>query len=172
MQQQIRQHRTGAILTCAASCAALRTHTNHDAQHESLYRHLAQAVRFFWDYAGDLGIADRITLVIGSDFGRTPHYNETDGKDHWPIGSYIVMSPGAPWGNRVVGVTDGGHNAYKINPTTLQRDDANGTIIYPKHVHDALRSYLGIQGTAAQLGLAFNNAEHIDFFNPARQTSV
>lgn len=28
------------------------------------------------------GIADRLVVVVGSDFGRTTHYNAEDGKDH------------------------------------------------------------------------------------------
>ena len=40
------------------------THDGHDAQHEVLYTHLADALGFFWDYAEELGIADRILLVI------------------------------------------------------------------------------------------------------------
>ena len=50
-----------------------------------------EALNFFWDTAELLGLADRILLVIGSDFGRTNFINETNGKDHWPIGSYILM---------------------------------------------------------------------------------
>ena len=34
------------------------------------------------------------------------------------------------------------HFALRINPRTLRRDDTNGTIIHPKHVHKALRRYM------------------------------
>lgn len=146
------------------------THARHDAQHEALFTHLADAVDFFWNYAAELGIADRITLVMGSDFGRTPHYNADDGKDHWPIGSYIIMEAAPAWGNRVVGLTDGGHNALKINPTTLKRDDSNGTLIYPKHVHQALRQYLGVEAFAQARQLGFGLTEQFDLFNPSKRT--
>ncbi|MBT5153266.1 MAG: DUF1501 domain-containing protein, partial [Gammaproteobacteria bacterium] len=63
------------------------THANHDALHASLFSHLADSIDFFWTSAEDAGLADRITLLIGSDFGRTPNYNSDMGKDHWPIGS-------------------------------------------------------------------------------------
>lgn len=146
------------------------THAQHDGQHESLFNHLAQAVDYFWSYAGELGIAERILLVMGSDFGRTPHYNADNGKDHWPIGSYVLMEASPDWGNRVVGLTDGAHNALKIHPTTLSRDDRNGTLIYPKHVHQALRRYLDVEEFALARQLGFGLTEHIDFFNPARST--
>ena len=56
---------------------------------------------YLWDYAETHGVADRMVVVIGSDFGRTNFYNSQDGKDHWPIGSYIVMEKNQPWTNRV-----------------------------------------------------------------------
>ena len=148
------------------------THAQHDPQHEALFNHFADVLDYFWDYAGELGIAHRITLVIGSDFSRTPHYNADDGKDHWPIGSYIIMEENPGWGNRVVGVTDSGHNALAINPHTLQRDDVDGTLIYPKHVHQALRRHLDLDAFAQERQLGFHITEDIDFFNPDRWTRV
>ncbi len=146
------------------------THVNHDAQHAALYSHLADALDYFWAYAEELGIANRITLVLGSDFGRTPFYNADNGKDHWPIGSYIVMEQAPEWGSRVVGVTDGAHNALRIDPTSLARDDANGIILHPKHVHQALRRYLGIDDFAVQQGLSFGVTEDVDLFAPNKWT--
>ena len=102
---------------------------------------------YLWDYADLQGVADRLVVVMGSDFGRTNRYNADGGKDHWPIGSFIVMEKNQRWANRVVGETDDLHFAHKINPVTLQRDDADGTLIYPKHFHKALRRYLGIEMT-------------------------
>ena len=112
-----------------------------------------------------------VIVVVGSDFGRTPHYNNDNGKDHWPIGSVIVMERNAVWGNRVVGVTDGGHNAHLINPTTLQRDDSGGTIIYPKHIHKALRRHLGLENTVTDANFRFDATEDFDFFNPSLATT-
>ena len=86
------------------------------------------------------------------------------------IGSYIIMENGAAWGNRQVGLTDEGHNANKIIPTSLKADDRRGTLIYPKHVHKALRRYLGVEGFAASRGFSFANTENFDFFNPAKNT--
>jgi hypothetical protein len=146
------------------------THANHDALHLSLFEHVVESVDYLWTFANELGIAERITLVIGSDFGRTPFYNADTGKDHWPIGSYIVMAKDAPWGNRVVGSTDELHNAHSINPSSLQVDNQSGTIIYPKHVHQALRRHLGIEAFGMDHGLGFPGTEDFDFFNPGKQT--
>ena len=145
------------------------THNDHDAQHEVLYTHLADALGFFWDYAEELGIADRILLVIGSDFGRTNFYNDGEGKDHWPVGSYIIMEQNAPWGNRVVGLTDELHFAKRINPATL-REDANGILITPAHVHKALQNYLGLDTFAEDMGLALKDVESLPLFDSSLQS--
>ena len=47
---------------------------------------------------------------------------------------------------------------------TLQRDDANGTIIYPKHVHKALRRYFGVEHSLGVQRFPFHNTEDFAFF--------
>lgn len=151
------------------SLGGFDTHDNHDLEHEVLYTHLADALGFFWDYAEELGIADRILLVIGSDFGRTNFYNDGEGKDHWPVGSYIIMEQNAPWGNRVVGLTDELHFAKRINPATL-REDPNGILITPAHVHKALQNYLGLDTFAEDMGLALKDVESLPLFDSSLQS--
>ena len=82
---------------------------------------------------------------MGSDIGRTNFHNARDGKGHWPIGRYVIMEKIQPWIGRAVGETDGLHFARRINPRTPRRDERNGAIIYPKHVHKALRRCFGIE---------------------------
>ena len=108
------------------------THAKHDPEHNWLLGNLTNSVDFLWELAEIHGVADRLVVVMGSDFGRTNHYNVDGGKDHWPIGSFVVMEKNQPWTNRVVGETDAVHFAHKIHPVTLRRDGGNGTIIYPK----------------------------------------
>ena len=140
------------------------THDAHDADQSWLLGNLTDSVDFLWDYAEEHNLADRLVVVMGSDFGRTNFYNSQEGKDHWPIGSFVIMEKNQPWTNRVVGETDDLHFAHRINPTTLERDDTNGTIIYPKHVHKAIRRYLGIENTPGALRFPFNNTEDFAFF--------
>ncbi len=139
------------------------THINHDSLHEPLIRHVNDALDLLWTMAEQANLADRMTVVIASDFSRTPFYNSDNGKDHWPIGSVIVMERNPSWGNQVVGVTDEAQNAASIDPDTLQQD-AGGTIIYPKHVHKALRRHLGLENTAVDQNFKFNNTEDFAFF--------
>ena len=141
------------------------SHDNHDAIHEQLYLHLSDALDFFWDYAEELEIADRILLVIGTDFGRTNFYNDGAGKDHWPIGSYIIMARNAHWGNRVVGLTDELHFAKRMNPVNLT-EDPNGIFITPAHVHKAIQKYLNLDQYAQANGVELKSIESLPLFDP------
>ena len=156
--------KTGVAISADLWLGGFDTHTNHDPLHEWLLGNLTESVDFLWDYAELHGIADRLVVVIGSDFGRTHFYNSVNGKDHWPIGSFVVMEKNRPWTGRAVGETDGLHYAYKIDPGTLRRDDTYGTILYPKHVHKALRRYLGVGDSHGALRFPFNNTEDCPFF--------
>ena len=141
------------------------SHDIHDPVSEALLTQFADAVHFFWDYAEELGLADRIVLVIGSDFSRTNFYNDGNGKDHWPIGSYMVMEQGAPWGDRVVGLTDELHFAKAINAETL-KEDPKGVLMTPSHVHRALQAYLGLDLHAEDIGLGLSDVENLPLFDP------
>ena len=156
--------KTGVAVSADLWLGGFDTHDAHDADQGWLLSNLTDSVDYLWDYAEIHGVADRLVVVMGSDFGRTNFYNSQNGKDHWPIGSYVVMEKNQTWTNRVVGETDEVHFAKKINPTTLERDDANGTIIYPKHLHKALRRYLGIEDTPGALRFPFSNTEDFEFF--------
>ena len=140
------------------------THDEHDLLQGWLLGNLTDSIDYLWDYAELHGVADRMVVVMGSDFGRTNKYNADQGKDHWPIGSFIVMEKNQRWTNRVVGETDGLHFAHKINPRTLQRDDSGGMSMYPKHIHKALRRYLGIEITDASQRFPFHNTEDLPLF--------
>ena len=156
--------RTGVAVAADLWLGGFDTHTYHDPDHEWLLGNLTDSVDFLWEYAEEHGVADRMVVVIGSDFGRTNFYNAVAGKDHWPIGSYIIMEKNQPWTGRAVGETDELHFAQRVNPRTLRRDDRGGTIIYPKHVHKALRRYLDIANTPGVQRFPFNNTEDFAFF--------
>ena len=140
------------------------THDNHDEDHGWLLGNLTDSVDFLWDLAEIHGVADRLVVVMGSDFGRTNRYNADDGKDHWPIGSFIVMEKNQRWTNRVIGETDELHFARKVNPSTLRRDDARGTLIHPRHVHKALRRYLGVGNSDGSRQFPFRDTEDLRIF--------
>ncbi len=147
------------------------THGNHDNLHAIELTKLAEAIDYLWETAEALGIADRLNVMIASEFGRTPYYNYGGGKDHWPITSSVFMKKNSPWGNRVVGATDDKHQALKINPATLQLDDS-GILIHPKHVMQAARQLVGIESHSVSQRFEFADLIPIDFFNQDISTII
>ena len=156
--------RTGVAVSADLWLGGFDTHDNNDPEQAALLTNLTRAVDYLWDYAEEQGIADRLVVMLGSDFGRTNFYNADDGKDHWPIGSYVIMEKNQPWTNRVVAASDDLHFALPVNPRTLERDDPNGIIIHPKHVHKALRRYLGIENSPGARRFPFADTEDFAFF--------
>ena len=54
-----------------------------------------------------------------------------------------------------------------MDPARLKRageNNPNGTHIYPKHEHKALRRYLGIENSRGARPFPFNNVEDFAFF--------
>ena len=156
--------KAGVAVSADLRLGGFDTHDDHDRDQGWLLGNLTLSVDYLWDYAELHGVADRLVVVIGSDFGRTNKYNAEMGKDHWPIGSFLVMEKNQRWTNRVVGETDERHFARKINPLSLQRDDLFGTLIHPKHIHKALRKYLGVANTENSQRFPFNNTAELPLF--------
>ena len=165
MQGALMVFQSGLGSAADLSLGGFDSHNDHDSISEALFAHLADALNFFWDEAEKAGLADRILLVVGSDFGRTNHYNDGNGKDHWPIGSYMVMERGAAWGDRVVGLSDELHFAQPINPATLKYDRW-GVIPTPAHVHQSIRDYLGLTDFAEERSLGLDGVESLPLFDP------
>ena len=118
------------------------THGNHDANAYPQLGDMLEGVHFLMAALQFAGIADRTTVVLGSDFGRTPYYNSGNGKDHWPVTSMIVLHPNTT-GGRVFGQSTDAFMAQALNTTTGQAD-ASGREMTPAHVNRALREMLGI----------------------------
>ena len=164
VQLTVLAFKAGVAVSADLRLGGFDTHDDHDRDQGWLLGNLTHSVDYLWDYAELHGVADRLVVVMGSDFGRTNKYNAEMGKDHWPIGSFLVMEKNQRWTNRVVGKTDERHFAHKINPLTLQRDDSFGTLIHPKHIHKALRRYLGVADTEDSRRFPFNNTAELPLF--------
>ena len=130
---------------------------------------MTSRITFLMDEAQRRGIADRLLVVISAEFGRTV-LNGGGGKDHNNVGgSYtILLPPGTGLGDRTVGYTGPRHEQRTINPTT-GAPDPNGIVINPKHVHEAIHTYLGFQSTAPG-GLGVPAAEKLKLFSPTCHT--
>ena len=130
---------------------------------------LTTLMQYVWDKAAQLGIENRIFMRVYSEFGRTP-LNGGDGKDHWSVGSQVFMEANPAWGNRVFGASGPRHQQLRINPATGAVDPVNGKVIAPRHLHAAVRDYLGFNTTDSRFQLRVPADEKFDFFNPAVQT--
>lgn len=162
-------YQSGLSVACQLGITGFDTHQDHDQLHFPVMAQLTSLVHYLFDQAEAGGFDDKLVVCLASDFGRRPFYNPGGGKDHWPIGSAILIQRGAGWGNRVVGATDAMHNALAIDPLTLAVDSSSGLILQPRHLQQALRQLAGVdQGAIAQQFPL--SAEYVDFFNPATQT--
>ena len=92
----------------------------------------------------DLDIDSKTLVTVTSDFGRTPGYNDGNGKDHYPVTSMIVTGGmnGKAIKSGVKGGTTDGHEPLGV-------DSASGTVggdltIRPAHVQNAMRRLAGI----------------------------
>lgn len=151
-------YQSGLCVSADLVCWGFDSHDNHDADQAAALQRLQNGIEYLWAEAQRLGIAERLVVLVQSDFSRTPHYNDGNGKDHWPITSALIMARNASWTNRVVGYTNASHEALAINPQTLQADAA-GVILQPKHIQQAMRQLAEIENhpLSQQFPLAAEN---------------
>lgn len=159
----------GLASTIQLSSGGFDTHSNHDAGMATALPRLTDLVDYLWNKSTELGISSRLFVRIYSEFGRTA-LNTGNGKDHHEVGCQVLMEANAAWGNRVVGASGPRHEARKINPATGAVDATAGVVIKPRHIHAALRRYLGIETTDPRFNLKVPTAEVFDFFSPALNT--
>lgn len=132
----------GVAVSANLNMAGFDTHGNHDQGQVDAITRLLDGVDHLCNEIVRHGLESKVTVIIGSDFGRTPFYNTGAGKDHWNVTSIMALGAGIT-GNRVIGETDANFEVRKLNAGTL-RADSSGLIVTPKHVHRALRDFLGV----------------------------
>ena len=133
---------SGVAVSANLNLGGFDTHGSHDVNHHRRLTDLLTGIDHLWNEIERNNLQDRVTVMVGSDFGRTPFYNSNRGKDHWNVTSMMFMGSGIK-GNTVIGGTDDHFEALKINPQTLALDPG-GITLTPKHVHLALRRMAGV----------------------------
>jgi hypothetical protein len=152
LQAQLTLHafHAGVAVAGNLSIGSFDTHSNHDQGQAQQMMKIVRAFDYIMAQAKLLGIDKNLFVVIGSDFGRTPTYNDGRGKDHWNITSMIVSGPQVV-GGRVVGATTDKFGPMRVDPKdtskVLNDDDPAGVRIEPAHVHHELRRVAGLAGT-------------------------
>jgi uncharacterized protein (DUF1501 family) len=90
-------------------------------------------------------LADEVTIVCLSEFGRTPLLNGS-GKDHWPYGSAMIVGSGVK-GGQMVGRTDDELIAEPTDLVTGQQS-SSGDIIAGENLGAALLQMGGLDPAA------------------------
>jgi hypothetical protein len=145
---------SGVAAVATLSLGGFDTHGNHDREQPRQITKMLSGLDYIFSQADAAGLGGQLYVVVGSDFGRGPTYNSTNdgaGKDHWPVTSMIVAGPTIP-GNRVVGATDAGLQALKVDPQALTPAD-NGVTLTPEIVHTALRAVAGVSDAESKYPL-------------------
>lgn len=84
------------------------------------------------------------TMMVFSEFSRTPLINARNGRDHHLVSSCLLSGPGLR-GNTVFGASsDQGMGAQKWDFTTGALDPNQGSLIRPCDVHATLLSSMGL----------------------------
>lgn len=137
-------YQAGISVCASLSVGGFDTHGNHDTNQANALARLLTGLDALISYA-DGKIADNFVVVVGSDFGRTPVYNEQNGKDHWSATSMMALGKGIK-GDRVIGATDDKQLSIGVDPSSLalQPGDRRAPRITPGVVHRALRRHAGI----------------------------
>jgi len=151
--------KAGVCVSANLSIGQFDSHANNDRDQMRLIPEFLAGIRYIMRRAEDLRIRDKMVVIVQSEMGRTPNYNNGNGKDHWSIGSIMFLGRGIR-GNRVLGATDERQFHVPLNPRTLAVDRQGGVRVRPEHVHQALRELAGIADHAFSrrfpLGVADN----------------
>ena len=135
--------KAGVCVSANITISQFDSHANNDKDQMKLIPEFLAGIAYFIRRAGELKIREQLVVVIQSEMGRTPDYNQGNGKDHWSIGSMMFLGKGIK-GNRVIGATDEKQFAVPLDPATLKLVKAKGIRVRPEHIHQSLRELAGI----------------------------
>ncbi|HVH42683.1 MAG TPA: DUF1501 domain-containing protein, partial [Labilithrix sp.] len=146
----LRCFQAGVSASANFSQGGFDTHSDHDVNQAGALAVFVARLRYVLLRAQQMGLRDKLFVMVTSDFGRTPRYNTGNGKDHWNVTSALLVGPGIR-GGRAIGRTDEGHKALRVArgnvAQTLPDKDTNGVRIHPSHMHRELRRVLGVDQT-------------------------
>lgn len=135
--------KAGVCVAANLTIGQFDSHANNDVDQMKLIPELLAGVAYMVRRAEEMGLRERLVVVIQSEMGRTPNYNQGNGKDHWSIGSVMFLGQGIQ-GNRVIGATDEQQFALPLDSQTLTPQKDSGIRIRPEHIHESLRELAGI----------------------------
>jgi hypothetical protein len=157
--------KAGVCVSANLTIGQFDSHNNNDEDQMKLIPEFLAGIDYLIRKAEELKIREQLVVIIQSEMGRTPNYNNGKGKDHWSVGSIMFLGRGIK-GNRVIGATDEKQFLVPIDPKTLALDKEKGARVRPEHLHLALRELAGIEGHAfsKQFPLTVPDAERLQGF--------
>jgi uncharacterized protein (DUF1501 family) len=135
--------KAGVCVSANLDIGQFDSHANNDRDQMKLIPEFLAGIAYLVRRAGELKIREQLVVVIQSEMGRTPNYNQGNGKDHWSVGSAMFLGRGIK-GNRVVGATDEKQFAVLLDPKTMKTAEKTGVRVRPEHIHESLRDLAGI----------------------------
>lgn len=160
-------YKAGLTASVNIQIGGFDTHGNHDNAHIPRLARLLKGVDLLKQEAENQGISDKVVFVMGSDFGRTPGYNNGNGKDHWSVSSMMFMGAGIK-GGKTIGSSTHRHDNNKINPSTLEVSKSDNAIaITYEHINLALRKLAKIDSNelVTQYYPLSNTTKSLNFFS-------
>jgi hypothetical protein len=136
--------KAGVCVSANLSIGQFDSHNNNDADQMKLIPEFLAGIDDLLCKAEALEIRDKLVVIIQSEMGRTPNYNNGNGKDHWSISSIMFLGPGIG-GNRLIGATDEKQQLVPIDSQTLKIDPGGGIRVRPEHIHQSLREFASIE---------------------------
>lgn len=98
--------------------------------------------RLLWDLRRDDPNLERTTVIVHSEFSRTPKINGTGGRDHWFANSVLVFGGGLRRG--VVGATREENLGLQRTNLVTGEPDEGGTMLQPEHIAATLAMSHGL----------------------------
>ena len=135
--------KAGVCVSANLSIGQFDSHANNDVDQMKLIPEFLAGIAYLIRRAEELKIREKLVVVIQSEMGRTPNYNNGNGKDHWSVGSVMFLGRGIK-GNRVLGATDEKQFQVPLNPQTLACDKEKGVRVRPEHIHRRCAQFAGI----------------------------
>jgi hypothetical protein len=139
--------KAGICVSANLTIGQFDSHNNNDVDQMKLIPEFLAGIDYLMRRAEELKIREKLVVVVQSEMGRTPNYNNGNGKDHWSVGSAMFLGRGIK-GNRVVGATDEKQFLVPLDPKSLAINKEKGIRMRPEHLHLALRELAGIQDHA------------------------
>jgi hypothetical protein len=142
-------------LTAAATINAgvFDTHSDHDKGHLLSLQCLIWALDLLVQEAEARGVP--VVIVVNSEFGRTAGYNVDEGKDHWPVTSWMMLQTAGLEvfsGGRVVGASRYDAASHQVHPVPMDPLSLElleeGEWLYPGGIHVGLRKLAQVEETS------------------------